>query len=397
MSKQRTAAPRKDANGTWSFVADVEPGPKGERRQVRRRGFPTRKAAQEALDKLRVTAREGAFVAHDRQRLGEYLTTWIESLKVAGLEESTIKSYSRNMRLHVTPYIGGIRLQALTAQHLDVLYATLLAEGWKKGGKPRGLSPRTVRYIATILKSALSDAVRKDLIVRNVADAATPPSAKSARAPEMRFWTPGELQAFLLYMAEHRHFALFRLAAMTGMRRGEVCGLKWDAVDLEAGVVHVRRQLVVVEDESGQPRRVVLKAYPKSDAGRRAIDIDDATVAALRKQKVRQAEHRLVAGGSYRDDGFVFTEPDGSHLHPERVGECFDWHHPRAGVPRIRFHDIRHTHCAHLIAAGQNVKEISRRMGHASVAFTLDRYGHLMPESGSKAASAVAALVDGSS
>ncbi len=389
----RTAAPRKDeSNGTWWFVVDLTPGPDGQRRQAKRRGFTTKRAAQEAIDRLRVDSREGTHVAIDRMTVGEYLEAWGETLAVAGRKPATVASYRRNLRVHVVPRLGGIRLQALTPMHLDKMHAELLA-----GGNMRTegavLSPRTVRYVHTIVRKALSDATRKGLIVRNPSDAATPPSAKSAKAPEMNFWSPAELHRFLAATEGDDLHPMLRLVAMSGLRRGEACGLRWSDVDLDTKRVHVRQQLVIVAAGDGR-HETVLQETTKSDAGRRHIDLDPATVAVLRAHRARQAELRLAMGAGWVDTGLVFTGPTGGQLDPEKVSARFDTLVRRFDGPRLRFHDLRHTHCAHLIGADVNVKTISRRLGHASVSFTLDRYGHLMPEADGEAAAAVAALVD---
>lgn len=378
----RSASPRKDERtGTWGFVVDLSPGPDGKRRQARRRGFKTRREAQEALDKLRVSARDGTFVEPSKLMLGAYLERWLKARSVTGLAESTRASYRQVLRTNVLPHLGGLRLQALQAAHLDDLYARLLAQG---------LSPRTVQYAHAVLRKALADAERKGLVLRNVADLADPPSAKSARAPEMKFWTPAELDRFLSRTADDYLAPLYHLAAMTGMRRGEVCGLQWADVDLEESRIAVRRQLGVVDHTP------VFTERPKSDHGRRTIDLDPTTVSVLRSHRVRQASTRLAMGSGYRDDlDLVFAQEDGTPLHPDAVSKRFGRLVRRAGVARIRFHDLRHSHCAHLIAAGRNAKEISRRLGHASVTFTFDRYGHLMPEADAQAAAAVAALVYG--
>lgn len=388
------STPRKDPKtGTWSFVVDLGLGPTGKRRQARRRGFPTKKAAQEALDRLRVNAREGTHVAIDRMTVADYLEQWEATLAVAGRKPATVASYRRNIRVHVIPRVGGIRLQALTPLHLDTMYADLLA-----GGNMRtegdALSPRTVRYVHTILRKALADATRKGLIVRNPSDAATPPSAKAARPPEMAFWTPAELHRFLRANEQDDLYPMLRLVAMSGLRRGEACGLRWSDVDLERGTMSIRQQLVVVSAGDGR-HEVVMQETPKSDAGRRSIDLDPKTVAILRAHRANQAQLRLAVGTGWIDSGLVFTRETGEQLDPERVSSKFDTRVKRFDGPRLRFHDLRHTHCAHLIGAGVNVKTISRRLGHASVAFTLDRYGHLMPEADGEAAAAVAALVDG--
>lgn len=390
----RTASPRKDeTNGTWWFVVDLTPGRGGQRRQARRRGFPTKKAAQEAIDRLRVSVREGTHVAHDRITVGEYLEQWSETLAVAGRKPSTVASYRRNLRVHVHPRIGGIRLQALTPIHLDAMYADLLAGGNRRT-EGSTLSARTVRYVHTIVRKALSDATRKGLLVRNPSDAAAPPSAKSAKAPEMSFWSPVELHRFLCSIEGDDMLPMLRLVAMSGLRRGEACGLRWADVDLDTGRVQVRQQLVVVAAGDGR-HEIVMQETPKSDAGRRHVDLDPATVAMLRSHRARQAQLRLAMGAGWTDSGLVFTRITGDQLHPEKVSARFDTLVRRFDAPRIRFHDLRHTHCAHLISADVNVKAISRRLGHASVSFTLDRYGHLMPEADGEAAVAVAALVDG--
>lgn len=390
----RTAAPRRDeSNGTWWFVVDLQPGSKGQRRQAKRRGFPAKKAAQEAIDRLRVNAREGTHVAIDRTTVGEYLEHWGETLAVAGRKPGTVASYRRNLRVHVLPRLGGIRLQALTPLHLDTMYAELLAGGNMRT-EGRALSARTVRYVHTIVRKALSDATRKGLLVRNPSDAATPPSAKAAKAPEMSFWSPSELRRFLSANEGDDLYPMLRLVAMSGLRRGEACGLRWSDVDLETSRVNVRQQLVIVAAGDGS-HESVMQETTKSDAGRRHIDLDPATVAVLRSHRARQAELRLTMGTGWTDVGLVFTRETGAQLDPEKVSARFDTLVRRFDGPRLRFHDLRHSHCAHLIDAGVNVKTISRRLGHASVSFTLDRYGHLMPEADGEAAVAVAALVDG--
>lgn len=380
MTSRRSAGPQKDEKtGTWGFVVDLGAGPEGQRRQARRRGFPTKRAAQEALDKLRVSAREGTFVEITTVRVGEYLESWLDAVTVAGRARSTMASYRWLVKKYITPAIGGTRLQALQPGHLDALYAKMIGDG---------LSPRTVRYVHSVIRKALADAVRKGLVLRNVATLADPPSAKAARAPEMQFWMPAELAAFLTAMAEDEQFALYRLTGMTGLRRGEVCGLRWSDVELDASRIQVRHQLNVVDG------KLVETEHPKSEHGRRTIDLDATTTAVLRRHRSAQLERRLLVGDGWADGDLVFCGPAGAPLNPESVAKAFQRRARAAGVPVIRFHDVRHTHCAHLIAAGRNPKEISRRMGHASVAFTLDRYGHLMPEAGADAAAAVAALVD---
>ncbi|MDP9441691.1 MAG: site-specific integrase [Actinomycetota bacterium] len=365
----RRGSVKKAPNGTWFFVVDL-PGVGDKRQQVRRRGFATRGEAQAALTELLASLQHGTFVKRADLTLGQYLADWTEALPASGRGVATVSSYRHNLRLHVTPYIGGIRLQDLAAVDLDRLYRKLLTSGRRKG--TGGLSNRTVRYVHTILSAALADAVAKGLLPRNPAQKATPPSAKSARAPEMAWWSPAELRGFLQFSAGHPLAPLFRVAGATGMRRGELLGLNWRDVDLDAARLTVRRQVTSTD-------YVVREDEPKSERGRRVITLDPGTVAAL-----RTLPHR---------EGVVFVDDQGQPFHPEFVPRAFSRLVRRSGLPRIRFHDLRHSHVAHLIEAGVDPLTISRRIGHASVAFTLDRYGHLFDQAGATAARAVGDLL----
>ncbi len=372
-------------NGKWAFVVDI--APKGApRRQMRRRGFRTKTAAQEELTKVLGGVNGGTFVAPDKLTVGEWVERWLAGLEVAGKRATTISSYRERLGLHIVPTLGAVRLQAVAVHHLDAIYAELLKSG-RRDGKG-GLSPASVRYTHAICHSMFDAARRKKLIAHNPAQDATVPSAKSAQAPEMTVWAPAELRQFLDFVADDPLMPLFRLAAMTGMRRGEVLGLHRDDLDLDKGRVRIRHQLVSVDHVP------TLVHHTKSDAGKRTIDLDAETVAVLRRHLARQAEIRLAVGPGYRDDSFVFAGPEGGHLRPESVSAMFERRVANSGLPKVRFHDLRHTHASHLLAAGTNIKATSHRLGHAKVSITLDVYSHLMPEDDSVAASAVAALVD---
>jgi integrase len=389
-----SAAPHKDESARWYFVVDAGAGADGQRRQVRRRGFRTKAEAQEELDKIRGHARTASYVPPAKLTVRDYLTQWLAGLPATGLRPSTVDGYRRNCD-YVIPVLGGRRLDSVTPLDLDALYASLLVSGRRQ--KPYGpLRGRSVRYVHVVLRKALADAVKKGILARNVADAASPPSAKSTRAPEMAWWTPAELREFLDLTADEPLGPLFRLAAMTGMRRGEICGLRWCDFDLDKARIEVRQQLLVVRVPGAADGGLLFSERTKTDHGRRAVDLDPTTVAVLRTQRKRQAEHKLAMGAGWSDEhDLVFTEPDGRPLDPESVAKVFARRVARSGLPRIRFHDLRHTHVAHLIAAGEQPLLIARRLGHASAAFTQDRYGHLFEEAGSQAASAVAAMVDG--
>ena len=310
-----------------------------------------------------------------------------------GLRPSTVDGYRRCLD-YVLPDLGPKRLDALTVHDLDALYGRLLESGKRK--KPYGgLSPRSVRYVHTVVHKALSDAVKKGTLTRNVADVASPPSAKSTKPPEQSWWTPEELKRFLDLTADEPLGPLFHVAALTGMRRGEVCGLRWSDVHLDEARIEVRQQLLVVR---GAPiGGLVFSERTKTDYGRRRIDLDPTTVAVLRAHERRQKEQRLLVGAGWRNAGrdLCFTEADGSPVDPESVAKVFARRVARFGLPPLRFHDLQHSHVAHLIASDAPLLAISKRLGHSSVSFTMDRYGHLAADAGSEAANAVAGLVYG--
>jgi integrase len=258
----------------------------------------------------------------------------------------------------------------------------MLAHGGK-GGRP--LSARTVQAIHMTIRKALGDAARWGMTVRNVAELASPPRP---RRVEMQTWTAEELRAFLEHVEGERLYAVWMLAASTGMRRGEVLGLRWRDVDLDRARVSVRQTLVLAG-------RQVVTSEPKTSRGRRSIALDPRTVSALRAWRRAQAAERLAWGSAWADSGLVFTREDGTPIHPEWLSDAFEWRVKVAGLPRIRFHDLRHTHASLGLAAGIPVKVMSERLGHTSSSFTADAYQHVTPALEEQAASTVAGLVFG--
>ena len=247
-----------------------------------------------------------------------------------------------------------------------------------------------MRLAHSTVQKALADAVRWGRLARNVADLADPPSAKAerdSRRGAMRTWSSEQLRAFLAHVAEDRLAALWHLAATTGMRRAELAGLRWQDVNLEAGRLAVSRGLVSVNyavTESGTKSGKV-----------RVVDLDPATVAALREHRRAQAAERLALGAAYQDRGLVFCREDGEPVHPERLTVMFRRHVAAADLPPIRLHDLRHTHASLLMAAGVHPKVVQERLGHHSSAFTMDTYAHVGAGLQAQAAAAFADLLDG--
>lgn len=366
------------ASGSASWVAHATWQEGGKRRQAKR-SFDTKKRAQAALTELLAAHQTGTFVAPNRLTLGEFVEPWLAGLANQGRKPTTLRGYRGSIERHVLPSLGSVPLQDLRPTDLDALYASLLKSG---------LSMTSVHHVHAVVSKMLHDAERKGLVNRNVARLAKAPSLTTARSrgPEMTVWTPAELSTFLVSIDGNRNEALFRLMAMSGMRRGEVVGLRWSDVQLDRHRLTVSQAATVVDGEESLD-------VPKTRRSRRVIDLDGDTVLLLQRHRSRQRELFLRLGVTASASDRVFTNEIGDPIRPDSVGQAFGRLVKAAGVPAIRLHDLRHTHASHLLMAGINVKVVSERLGHASVSFTVDTYAHVMPGQQAEAAAAAAALV----
>lgn len=307
------------------------------------------------------------------------------------LRHTTYERYESLMRCHVVPSIGKVKLRSVTPAHLRKLYADLQKEQaassrpGRKGRAAKGLAPRTVGHVHRVLHAAFKQAARDGLAVRNVADLVSPPKVPH----EERMTLDGEQVRRLLAAADgRRDWGLFVLAVTTGMRLGEILGLRWADIELDSGTLHVRRSLAKVQ------RGVPLYQEPKTARSRRAVTLSRAAVDGLRRHRVMQNEERLRAIG-WEDHGLVFPDSIGRARH----GAIFNrdsWSPLRAaaGLPReVRFHDLRHTAASLALAAGVPVTTVSEMLGHASTAITLSVYAHAVPGSQQAAADAMDALL----
>jgi integrase len=279
----------------------------------------------------------------------------------------------------VLPVLEGKPLQQITPVMLNTLYANLASPTSDRNE----LSAKTISYSHTIVHKALSDAVDAELLQRNPAERAKPPKPSRQATQDIQAWNPEELGAFLAAVAEERLSAVWRLAAMTGMRRGEVLGLRWGDIHLNAA----RLSVVAVGYE-------VVESTPKSHKAR-VIDLDAETVAQLRAHRQNQDAERAEWGADYQDHALVVAKENGEPIHPHTFSQSFERLIAKAGLRPIRLHDLRHTHPSLALKAGVPVKVISERLGHESPAFTLKQYAHVIPGMQDEAAAPVAAMIDG--
>jgi integrase len=368
---------------TWSLVLDVGPDPAtGKRRQKWKGGFRTRKAAEAALRELSASVDAGRFVERSTKTVGEYLDEWIDVVRPR-LRPTTWNSYRQSVA-HIKGRIGAVPLQSLAPLEVENLYKQLLATRGRNG---RLLSPKTVRGIHVVLRKALADAERLGLVVRNAAAAAKPPVPAKY---EHTTWTAEQLARFLDSIQGERLAAAFVLLATTGMRRGEALGLRWGDVDLAVGRLSIVQTITTVRDK-------MVMSPPKTARSRRSVSLDSVTVAALRDHRRRQNEERLRVGEAWSNTSdLVFTNEVGEPVHPSAFSYSFESFVRHSGVPKIRLHDLRHTYATVALAAGVHPKIVSERLGHATIAVTLDLYSHVTPAIDAEAAALVASKIFGS-
>lgn len=364
----------KRPDGRWAAQASIGYGPDGRRRRVTVYGA----TKAEALAKLRRELEElGAGANPTEETVEQYLRRWLRDSARLEVREATLAGYEANVRLYIAPAFGRVKLRRLLPVHIQELYASMI---------DRGLSPRTVKQVHAVLHRALDRAVRWGLISRNPADAVDLPRGPR---PEMQVLTPEQVRVFLDAARDDRLYALYALAVTCGPRQGELLGLPWDAVNFEAGTITIRQQLIW--PKRGQP----YLEEPKTAAGRRTFSAPKLVLEALKAHRRRQAEERLRLGEAWQNRwNLVFTTPIGTPLQPSNlVNRSF---HPlleRAGLPRVRFHDLRHTAASLMAAQGVPPDVVRRILGHSSITITYDVYAHVFPQALEEAASKLDALL----
>ncbi|MDP9236359.1 MAG: site-specific integrase [Chloroflexota bacterium] len=318
---------------------------------------------------------DGLPTVTERQSVAQFLKSWLEAVRPS-IRERTCARYEQYVRLHAVPDLGKIPLTRLTPQHLQRLYSDRLNAG---------LSATTVHHLHAMLHSALDQAVRWTLVPRNVADLVDPP-----RMCRHDISTLGPEQAHVLLdaAAGDRLEALYVLALTTGMREGEILGLKWRDVDFAGRAVEVRGSLQRV------PSGLVL-AEPKTDRSRRHIGLTETALVALRQHRALQATERLRLGAAWRNElDFVFVDETGSPIEATRfLRTSFKPLLKAAGLPKIRFHDLRHSAATLLLGRGIHPKIVSEMLGHSQIAITLDLYSHVTPTMQREATDAMDAIV----
>ena len=372
--------------GTWLFVVDIT-RPDGTRSQMRRRGFATKKQASEAMAAVVSDQARGSFVRPSRTTLRDFLMNeWLPA-KMPTLKPSTAASYRQMISSYVVPHVGALELSKIDGGVLNALYGLLLEDGRTgASGRSGGLAPKTVRNLHGMLHHAFKDAVRWRRLGLNPCDAADQPRKNE---PEMKVWSGEQIRTFMASLEGDRLASIWHLLLTTGMRRGELLGLRWSDLDLTSGRLTIRSTMTMVD---GVPQA----GTPKTKTSSRTVSIDPRTVAGLKGWKKTQTAERLLMGSGWLNTaGVVVTEPDGSPVHPQVFSRRFKAQAARAGLPAVRLHDTRHSYATAALAAGVPVKVLSQRLGHADIGVTLKIYAHVMPGDDEAAATLAANAIMG--
>lgn len=371
----RGSIKRDEKTNRWYYEVTVSTDPvTGKRKRKKKRGFATQKEAQAALTKLLAELESNEYVEPSKVLLSEYLNVFLK-VRSNELEKTTYKSEKGNLETHVIAELGNIPLAKLTTARLQKFVNDLTTE--------RGLKPASVKKIFDPLKIALDRAVIQELIAKNPAIPVVKP--KITRE-EMTVWTKEDVTTFLNYAEKDRLFMLFHLALTTGLRQGELLGLRWKDVDLEKGILRV----VQVLSRDGE-----LKVGGKTAAATRTVTLMKETVALLKKHRVALSSEKLLAGKDYKDHGLVLPSSKGTPMLPRNTNRVLlrltkeynamahsmkEINHIEVPeLPKIRFHDMRHTHATLLLLAEVNPKIVAERLGHSKVSVTLDTYSHVLP------------------
>jgi integrase len=354
---------RKDGRFVGRVVVHTPDGPR--RKAVYGRRY---KEVERKLAELRGDAARGTVYDAKGMTVEQWLVYWLEDVVKPGKGHRTYATHRQQVLTHIAPAIGRIKLEALRKVHIDRLYAHLLR------AKPegRGLAPSSVRRVHAVLHAALEEAVRGELVARNAAAHANKPKA---RQQEIEPLDAKQAVAFLETARGDRYEALYVLCLTAGLRQGEVLGLKWSDIDLDAGTLRVNRQLQRVRRDGDRAGTLVF-SEPKN-ASRRAVGLPPRAVRALREHRKRQIEEKLQASSEWPENGLVFTNSKGKPFEAQNVvNRSFKPLLERAGLPPIRFHDLRHSCLSLLASRGEPIRDLQALAGHATAAFTLQRYTH---------------------
>ena len=325
----------------------------------------TQKEVAQKLKQVTLDIDNGVYHAPCKLTLAQWLEIWSKTY-LGGVKPRTAHIYKSDIRLHILPALGAVRLEALNAPMIQAFYNAM---GEPSEQNPEGLSAKTVKNVHGVLHKALQQAVLIGYLRVNPTDACTLPRVIKK---EMHPLEEDQVAAFLKEVQGSPHEYLYKIALFTGLREGEILGLGWEHIDLENGILTVKRQLRKEQKKGGQ----YYFSLPKNNRAR-SISLAPSVVFLFRLQKLKQNGMRLETGDAWQENGLVFSNQTGGYLSYRTVYDCFKRIVKKIGAPSTRFHDLRHTYAVACIKSGDDIKTVQENLGHATAAFTLDVYGHV--------------------
>lgn len=365
--------------GKWAIVVDVPDPETGKRRRKWHAFHGTKRQAETECARLVAEVNGGNYVEPAKTTVRDYFVRWLKHEK-ANVSPKTHQRYEELLLKNVAPVIGAITLNKLTAARIDGAWGHLLENG-RRDGKG-GLSPRTVHHCRRVMLTAMDQAVKWDLLKRNPVALTRPPKVEKQ---QMEAFDAPQTAIMLDDFRENRVFIPALLAALCGLRRGEILALRWRDIDMAAATIAVR--------QSAEQVGTVVR-YKETKSGKsRVVALSSSVIEELKRHRLAQAEEQLKIGIRPDDASFVVAQIDGSPLKP--VSLTHEWTRllAKTSLPRIRFHDLRHSHATQLLAAGVHPKIASERLGHSTIGITLDLYSHVMPGMQANAAEQVDAAI----
>lgn len=330
----------------------------GKRKTIKKRGFTGKKECRDAEAIARTEWLQGSYIDPSKVTLGEYITEWLANKQ--DISPETRHTNEGHLRNHIIPEMGHIPLQKVNVVHIEKFVKYL---------QERGLADGTVRKIYNLIHTCFKTAVRKEMIIKNPFDLMDKGSKPRDSRPKVDYWTAEEVKTFISSIGDYRLKILYVLAIYTGMRRGELLGLRWKDVDLENAQIRISQTL--------KPRQGI-KEGVKTESGYRTITVAPTVIAELKKHRAVVVAEKLAAE-TYNDNDLVVCQKDGRPLSLGTFDRNYKRLIARTNTRKIRFHDLRHTCASLLFSAGVHPKVVQEQLGHSSIKITLDRYSHMMP------------------
>ena len=343
---------------------DIPTETPGERKQ-KTRHFDKKRDAEQWLTKINNAINEGVYIQPSARPLGEWVSEWLHTYGKIDIRDSTLATYETYIKNHIKPGIGHIPLKKLTPHAIQEFYNDL------------DLAPASVKYVHSILRKALEKAVALEHLRSNPADGdKVSVPKKNNEKNELQYWNKKQTKKFLESAKEHTnpiYATLFYLAVWTGMRRGELIGLRWQDINFVKSELYVRQSI------TRDPQGTYHINGPKSNTSKRKIDLDQWTLTKLKQHQDYMENLQADLGDAFEQSDLVFTSTVGKRINVSNLRRAFNNVIDHANIPKIRFHDLRHTHASMLLQDGAHPKVVQERLGHSSIQITMDIYSHLMP------------------